>query len=74
MLAACGGTGEGDKADIAGALDCDRQRTLVAGACAELPSRLDLAPFPDMSPQPGDVLVIDVPDVVDAEGADLAPG
>jgi hypothetical protein len=66
----------GDKrqeSDMACALDCRCQRTLVPGARAELPSRLDLAAFGNVPSQPGDVLVIDLVDVVDAERADLAP-
>lgn len=45
----------------------------MAGTRSEFPTGLDLPPFADMPPQPGDVLVINVPDVVDAERADLAP-
>lgn len=54
-------------------LDRDRQRTLVLGAGAELAPRLDLASLGDVSPQARGILVIDFPDVVDAESADLAP-
>lgn len=70
-LIARGGTGEWNEGDVARALDRDRQRPLVPGAGPELPPRLDLAPFADVATQAGDVLVVNVADVVDAEGADL---
>jgi hypothetical protein len=45
---------------------------LVLGTGAELAARLDLAPLADMSPQPTQILVIDVLDIVDAKLTDLA--
>lgn len=72
-LAARGRAGEWDEGDVSGAFDGDGQRPLMAGARAELPSRLDLAPFANMPAEPGDVLVVNVPDVVDTERTDLSP-
>ena len=54
-------------------LDRDRQRTLVPGARAEFAPRLDLASLRDVAAQSRGILVIDFPDLVDAESADLAP-
>lgn len=54
-------------------LDRDCQRTLVPGARAELAPRLDLASLRDIAAQTRGILVIDLPDLVDAESADLAP-
>jgi hypothetical protein len=44
----------------------------VPGAGAELAAWFDLAAFANVTAEAGDILVIDVPDVVDAEGAHLA--
>ena len=54
-------------------LDRDCQRTLVPGARAELAPWLDLASLGDVAAQARGILVIDLPDLVDAESADLAP-
>src|SRR5436190_24325354 len=54
-------------------LDCHCQRTLVSSARAELAPRLDLAPLRDVATQARGIFVIDLPDLVDAESADLAP-
>ena len=54
-------------------LDRHCQRTLVSGARAELAPRLDLASLRDVAAQARGILVIDLPDLVDAESADLAP-
>lgn len=54
------------------ALDGDRQRALVTRAGAELAARLDLATLREVAAHSPDVLVIDLTDVVGAEGADLA--
>jgi hypothetical protein len=53
-------------------LDRDGQRALVPGAGAELAARLDLASLGDVAAQARRVLVVDLPDVVDTEPADLA--
>jgi hypothetical protein len=53
-------------------LDRDGQRALVPGAGAELAARLDLASLGDVAAQTRRVLVVDLPDLVDAEPADLA--
>ncbi|MCE3250948.1 MAG: hypothetical protein K0R41_4773 [Geminicoccaceae bacterium] len=54
------------------ALDRDSQRALVPGAGAKLAARLDLASLGDVAAQARRVLVVDLPDVVDTEPADLA--
>ena len=54
-------------------LDRDCQRTLMPRARAELSPWLDLSSLRDVSPQARGILVINLPDVVDAESADLAP-
>jgi len=58
---------------VSRSLDRDCQRTLVPGARAELAPRLDLASLRDVAAQTRSVLVIDLPDLVDAESTDLAP-
>jgi len=58
---------------VSRSLDRDCQRTLVPGARAELAPRLDLASLRNVAAQTRSVLVIDLPDLVDAESADLAP-
>jgi hypothetical protein len=55
------------------ALDRDSQRALVPGAGAKLAARLDLASLGDVAAQARRVLVVDLPDLVDTEPADLAP-
>ena len=57
--------------DVACPLQRDGQRPLVARAGAGLASRLDLAALREVAAQPRDVLVVDVADLVDAEGTDL---
>ena len=54
-------------------LDRDSQRALVPGAGAEFAPRLNLASLGDVATQARSVLVVDLPDLVDAESADLAP-
>lgn len=44
----------------------------MAGAGPQLAARLDLAALTDVPAKPSDVLVIDMIDVIDTEGADLA--
>lgn len=46
----------------------------MTGACSQLPARLDLAALANVPPEARDVLVVNVPDVVDAERADLPSG
>jgi hypothetical protein len=58
---------------VSRSLDRDCQRPLVPGARAELAPRLDLASFGDVTAQARGILVINLPDFVDAESADLAP-
>jgi hypothetical protein len=58
---------------VSRSLDRHCQRTLVSGARAELAPRLDLASLRDVAAQARGILVIDLPDLVDAESADLAP-
>src|SRR5258708_29293470 len=60
--------------------ECDRpralerrgQRALVAGACARHASGQDLAASAHEAAQPRDLLVVDVRDLLHAEGAHLA--
>jgi hypothetical protein len=52
-------------------LDRGGQRALVPGAGAELAARLDLASFGDVAAQARRVLVVDLPDLIDTEPADL---
>jgi hypothetical protein len=58
---------------VSRSLDRDCQRTLVSSTRAELAPRLDLASLGDVAAEARGVLVIDLPDLVDAESADLAP-
>jgi hypothetical protein len=58
---------------VSRSLDRDCQRTLVPCTRAELAPRLDLASLRDVTAKARGVLVIDLPDLVDAESADLAP-
>jgi hypothetical protein len=58
---------------VSRSLDRNRQRTLVSGAGAKLAPRLDLASLRDVAAQARGIFVIDLPDLVDAESADLAP-
>lgn len=44
----------------------------MAGAGPQFAARLDLATLTDVPAEPSDVLVIDMIDVIDTEGADLA--
>lgn len=73
-LAASAGAGERDQRDVASPLYRHGQRALVTGACSQLPARLDLAALANVPPEARDVLVVNVPDVVDAERADLPSG
>jgi hypothetical protein len=57
---------------VSRSLDRDCQRTLVPGACAELAPRLDLASLRDIAAQSRGILVINLPDLIDAESADFA--
>lgn len=56
-----------------GSLDRDGQRALVPGAGAEFSARLDLASLGDVAAQTRSVLVVHLPDLIDAESADFAP-
>jgi hypothetical protein len=67
------GGGEGQERYVSRSLDRNRQRTLVSGAGAKLAPRLDLASLRDVAAQARGIFVIDLPDLVDAESADLAP-
>lgn len=72
-LAARVAAGERDQPDVPGSLDSHGQRSLMPCTRTKLSSRFDLAAFANVAPQTSEILVIDVPDVIDAEGADLAP-
>src|SRR5215469_5855047 len=65
---------EWQQGDRAGPLQRGGQRPLVLGAGARDPARQDLAPLGEEPPQPADLLVVDVVDALDTEGADLAAG
>ncbi len=58
---------------MACSFDGDRQRPLVLGAGALLSPGLDLASLRDVAAQAGQILVVDLANVVEAEGADLPP-
>src|SRR5580704_5267739 len=58
--------------DMPCALQGHRQRALVARACPGHPARQDLAPLRQVPAQPGDLLVVDEVDVLQAEAAHLA--
>src|SRR5581483_7857893 len=62
----------GQERQVPGALHGDGEAALVAGAGAGLPPGLDLAAVRDEAAELERVLVVDVLDLVDAEGADLA--
>lgn len=57
---------------MTGSLDCYGQGPLVAGASAELPSRLDLAALGQMAAQSRNVFVINSFDPVDTEHTSFA--
>src|SRR5579864_7976226 len=61
-----------EQCDRPRALEGGREGTLVPGACAGDAAGKDLASVADESPQAGDLLVVDVVDLLDAEAAHLA--
>src|SRR5579864_520645 len=61
-----------EQCDRPRALEGGREGTLVPGACAGDAAGKDLASVADESPQAGDLLVVDVADLLDAEAAHLA--
>ena len=65
-LSARGTAGERQQGNVAGALDGDRYRTLVSRAGAQLASGLNLATLADMAAKAGEILVINVTDVIGA--------
>ena len=65
---------EGDQRNVPGPLNGGAERPLVLGAHAGAAAGLDLGPVGNEPPDPVDFLVIDVLDVLDAEGADPAAG
>src|SRR5712692_401970 len=66
--------GVGEERDLPCPLQSQGQRTLVLGAGAGHPPGQDLAAVADEAAQAGDLLVVDVPDLLHAEAADLAVG
>jgi hypothetical protein len=66
--------GKRQHCELSGSLEGHVERALVRGARASLAARLDLAALGQEAPQPGEVLVINVFDLVDAELANLAAG
>src|SRR5438105_8669788 len=71
-LPAVGGVGE--EGDRPGPLQGTGEWPLVLGAGPGDPAWKDLAPLGDEPPQAADLLVVDVVDLLDAEGTDLAAG
>ena len=65
---------EGDQRNVPGPLNGGAERPLVFSAHAGAAAGLDLGPVGNEPPDPVDFLVIDVLDVLDAEGADPAAG
>src|SRR3954469_25678168 len=63
----------GQQAELAGALDCDRELLLVPTAGASDACRADLALLAHRAAQRSEVLVVDDIDLVAAELARLAP-
>lgn len=59
---------------MASALDSYAQATLVASARSGFAARLDLAALGQVAAQSRHVLIVDLLDVIDAEGANLAAG
>ncbi len=53
--------------------DGDGQRPLVLGAGALLPPGFDFASLSHVTAQPGQILVVDLADVVETESANLPP-
>src|SRR5436305_7162971 len=60
------------QSDRARPLERGRQRALMPRAGPGYAARKDLAAVADEPPQPRDLLVVDVADLLDAEAADLA--
>src|SRR5450759_1834852 len=56
----------------AGALQRRRQAALMLGAVPRLAARLDLGSLGDVAPQPPEILVVDLRDMVYAKSANLA--
>lgn len=63
---------ERQERDVTRALDCLSKGALVACAGPGLPSGLDLSAFRDIATQPPWIFVVDVVDVIHAEGTDLS--
>src|SRR5262245_4484936 len=61
-----------EQGDVTGALECNRQLALVAGAGPRLATRLDLGSLREVAAEAVDLLVVDLHRLVGAEGADLA--
>jgi hypothetical protein len=54
-----------------GALDCERQRALMACACPCHPAGDDLRALTDIAPQARDIFIINVVDFIDAKRTDF---
>ena len=65
---------EGDEREYARALDRPRQRPLVLRAHTCLAPSFHLVAVRDEAPQPAHILVVDMLHLIDAEGANFAPG
>lgn len=71
-LAARSRAGERKERNVAGALDGNRYAALVASTGAQLAARFDLAALTNVAAQAGEILVINVTDVIGAVLAHLA--
>ena len=65
---------EGQERNDARPLNGSRKGPLMPGAVARLAAGINLEPVGEISPQPAHVLVVDILNLVHAEGADLSPG
>lgn len=73
-LTAWGAAGERQECDVTCTLDRYGNRALVSRAGSQLASWLDLAALTDVSAQAGEILVVNVSDVIGAVLANLASG
>ena len=64
----------GQESQVTGPLQGNGEKALVLGAGARLATRLDFSPVRQVTTELRNVLIVDLAHVVDAEGADLAPG
>jgi hypothetical protein len=72
QLAARSAGDERQQGNVPCALYCDRNRALVSSAGSKFSSRLNLASLREMPSKPGDVLIVDFVDLIDAKRADFS--